>query len=82
MGGAGGDALEAVIRLGCDTYVTADVKYNVFLDAKEYGINLIDADHFCTENPVIFKLRDLLKKQFPDSEFLISEKLCQTAQFF
>ena len=49
-GGFGGNMLELAAAKGCDTFVTADIKYDRFLAAKELGINLIDADHFCTEN--------------------------------
>ena len=81
MGGSGGDSLEDAYAHGCDTYVTADVKYHQFLRAQELGINLIDADHFCTENPVIPVLRDQLAKQFPATEFIISKKHKQIISF-
>lgn len=81
MGGSGGDSLEDAYAHGCDTYVTADVKYHQFLRAQELGINLIDADHFCTENPVISVLRDQLAKQFPTTEFIISKKHKQIISF-
>lgn len=74
MGGAGGDALEDACLLGCDTYVTADIKYHQFLRAEELEINLIDADHFCTENPVIPVLQEKLSDSFPDVEFVVSQK--------
>ena len=82
MGGSGGDALETVWQCGCDTYVTADVKYHQFLRAAEAGINLIDADHFCTENPVIFVLREKLSAAFPEVEFMISERHGPVIQFY
>lgn len=82
MGGAGGDALYDAVSKGCDTYVTADVKYHVFLDAAELGINLIDADHFCTENPVIPVLADRLREVFPEVSFTVSRCHGQTARFF
>ena len=72
-GGACGSELYAVIAAGCDTFVTADVKYNQFCDAKELGLNLIDAGHFPTENPVISVLAAKLQTQFPDLEVKISE---------
>ena len=81
-GGSGGEFLETALNKGCDTYVTADVKYNVFLDAKELGINLIDADHFCTENVVVPVLADILKKAFPELEVAISKCHAQTAMFY
>lgn len=82
MGGAGGDSLEDAWRMGCDTYVTADVKYHQFLRAEELGINLIDGDHFCTEHPVIPALRDRLDAAFPEVEFLVSRRHGPTIRFF
>lgn len=82
MGGSGGSNLYDAADLGCDTYVTADVKYNTFLDAKELGINLIDADHFCTENVVVPVLYDKLTAQFPDVKFEISKVHKQMTQFY
>lgn len=82
MGGSGGDCIALAKSLGCDTYVTADIKYNGFLDAKELGINLIDADHFCTENVIIPVLHEKLSEKFGDVEFIISEVYGQTAQFY
>lgn len=72
-GGSCASALAEVAAAGCDTFVTADVKYNQFWDAKELGINLIDAGHFCTENPVIPVLATKLQAQFPDLAVKISQ---------
>ncbi len=82
MGGSGGDALSCALEKGCDTYVTADVKYHSFLDAAELGLNLIDADHFCTETPVIPVLADRLSTAFPDVEFAVSKVHHQLISFF
>ena len=82
LGGAGGDDLQEALDRGCDTFVTADVKYHVFLDASEQGINLIDADHFCTENPVIPVLASRLSDAFPDVSFHVSKKHGQVVSFF
>ena len=81
MGGSGGDCVDAAYALGCDTYVTADIKYHEFLRAQELGINLIDGDHFCTETPVIPVLRDRLAVRFPDVSFAVSKSLHQTVRF-
>ena len=81
-GGSGGSELEAVIAAGCDTYVTADLKYDRLLLAREAGINLIDADHFCTENVVVPRLRDRIASRFPSLDVYIAEKLEQTAHFY
>lgn len=81
MGGSGGSCVALAKELGCDTYVTSDIKYNSFLDAKELGINLIDADHFCTENVVVPVLYEKLSAAFPDIQFKCSEVHRQTVQF-
>ena len=72
MGGSGGDCVDDAYAKGCDTYVTADIKYHQFLHAAELGINLIDADHFCTEDLVMYSLRDKLAARFPEAEFTVS----------
>ena len=73
MGGSGGDCIDAAVEKGCDTYVTADIKYHQFQQAAEMGINLIDADHFSTENPIIPVLRARLADRYPEICFEVSE---------
>lgn len=72
-GGACASELMDAVKAGCDTFVTADVKYNGFFDAKALGINLIDAGHFQTENPVTAMLAEKLTQAFPEIQVLISE---------
>ena len=72
-GGGCADGLYDAILAGCDTFVTSDVKYNGFWDAQEQGLNLIDAGHFHTENPVIAVLKEKIAAAFPDVEVKISE---------
>ena len=81
-GGSCADALCDVALAGCDTFVTADVKYNQFWDAKEYGINLIDAGHFYTENPVCGYLAEQLSAHFTDINVKTSLKHTDCAKFF
>ncbi len=82
MGGAGGDSLRDAYLKGCDAYVTADLKYHQFQEAALYGLNLIDADHFYTENPVIPVLRDKLSARFPELSFSVSERHTAIVRFF
>ena len=72
-GGSCASELETVFYAGCDTFVTADVKYNQFWDARELGLNLIDAGHFYTENPICPVLADHLRAAFPDVTVRVSE---------
>jgi len=81
VGGSGGDAFQQAVMHGCDTFVTADIKYHLFLEAKELGINLIDADHFCTENLVTKILADKLTAEFPQTQTLISQCHTQPINF-
>ena len=64
-GGACAEYAEAAISAGCDTFLTADVKYHAFLDAAASGLNLIDAGHFPTEDMLCGKLVALLREEFP-----------------
>lgn len=65
-GGACGEFEDDAIRAGCDTFVTADLSYHQFLDAKGKGINLIDAGHFPTEDPVCEKLVQYVSDRFQE----------------
>jgi len=82
VSGSGGDKFDHAIRHGCDTFVTADIKYDVFLSAKELGINLIDGDHFCTENVVTDALAEKLRAAFPIAQVSVSKKHKQTVKFY
>ena len=81
-GGSCGNYLGLADGLGCDTFITADVKYDVFLEAKERGMNIIDGDHFCTENTVVAPLAGLLQSKFPSLDVSVSVVHRQTAQFY
>jgi len=72
-GGSCAGAMLDALAAGCDTLVTADVKYNQFWDAKELGLNLIDAGHFQTENPVVAVLAEKIAAAFPEIQVKISE---------
>jgi len=80
-GGACGSELWDAHDAGCDTFVTADVKYNQFWDARELGINLIDAGHFETENPVCEALAAYLRAQFPAVTVLLSKRHASPIRF-
>ena len=81
VGGSGAGDMGTALEKGCDTFVTADIKYNAFLDAKELGLNLIDADHFCTENVVCAPLAQWLGEEFEGVTVEISSVHAQTVKF-
>ncbi len=83
VGGGGCAAgLYNAITAGCDTFVTSDVKYNDFWDAREQGLNLIDAGHFHTENPVVAVLAAKIAAHFPEIEVKISETHRDCMKFY
>ncbi len=82
VGGSGGGELSRAISCKCDTFITADIKYDTFLAAREEGINLIDADHFCTENLVCGALKSWLTEKYENLHIEISSRHGQTARFF
>lgn len=81
-GGACGSELREAADNGCDTFVTSDIKYNQFWDAQDLGINLIDAGHFYTENPVCAVLVHTLRRAFPELDVRISQKHGDCMKFF
>ena len=80
-GGSGGSEIGDVLAAGCDTLVTADLKYNQLQEAGHRGINLIDAGHFETENPVCGVLTAILREKFPDLTVILSKNHCSQTQF-
>ena len=80
-GSCAGGMLEA-LHAGCDTFVTADVKYNQFWDAYELGLNIIDAGHFYTENPIVAILAQKISATFPEIEVKISESHADCMKYY
>ena len=81
-GGACGDFEDDAIRAGCDTFVTADLSYHQFLDAKGKGINLIDAGHFPTEDPVCEKLVQYVSDRFQELAVTKSTSHREVIQYY
>ena len=80
-GACAGELLDAY-HAGCDTFVTADVKYNQFWDAQDLGMTIIDAGHFHTENPVVKVLADKIQKVFPEIRVVLSKSHNDCTKFF
>ena len=81
-GGACGEFQDAAIYAGCDTFVTADLSYHQFVDAKAKGINLIDAGHFPTEDLVCGPVMAFLKKRFPNLSVQKSASHKEAIQYY
>ena len=81
-GGACGGEWPAALKAGCDTFVTSDVRYNDFWDARDAGLTIIDAGHFYTENPVCGYLKEALSAAFPELKVVISQKHRDCMKFY
>lgn len=64
-GGACGSMLAEVKAMGCDTFLTSDLKHDIYLEAKYLGINLLDGGHYSTETVVCPVLADWFREAFP-----------------
>ncbi|MBO7475196.1 MAG: Nif3-like dinuclear metal center hexameric protein [Ruminococcus sp.] len=74
--GSGGSMLGIAAEKDCDALITGDVKHDVWIDAANCGISLLDCGHFHTENIVLWELRRVLEERFPQLDVEIAE--CST----
>lgn len=68
LGGDGKDFVNEAIEHGADTYLSGRIGYNIMAEAPETDINLIEAGHFYTENPVCHFLAELIENVAPNIE--------------
>ena len=80
-GGACGSMLPLVQAMGCDTFVTSDLKHDLYLEARALGINLLDAGHYSTEAVVCPALAAWAKEAFPAVEVLLAERQGEVFQY-
>ncbi|MBD5149607.1 MAG: Nif3-like dinuclear metal center hexameric protein [Oscillibacter sp.] len=81
-GGACGGYLWAAAENGCDAFVTSDLKYNQFMDARDIGLTVLDAGHFPTEDVVCPVLVKYLEKKFPGVEIRKSTVHKEAVQYY
>ncbi len=68
--GSGGSLIKTAIRKNADLYLTGDLDYHDFLNAKESGLAVIDAGHWATEQGFISLLCNYLTKYFKEDKDL------------
>lgn len=81
-GGACGSMLPLVKAMGCDTFVTSDLKHDLYLEARALGVNLLDAGHYSTETVVCPALADWLRTEFPSLGVLVAENQREVFTYF
>lgn len=62
VGGDGKDMIQRAISCNADTLLTGRASYNTSEDACDIGLNIVEAGHFYTENPVCNTLSDIVKR--------------------
>jgi len=67
-GGSGGAFLEQAWKKGAQAFVTADIKHDRLLRAKDLGMTVIDAGHYTTEAVVLPYLVERLKAALPGAD--------------
>lgn len=81
-GGSCGSMLAQVKAHGCDTFLTADVKHDVYLEARALGVNLLDAGHYATETVVCPVVADWLRAAFPALSVSVSTRQGEVFAYF
>ncbi|MBR2930881.1 MAG: Nif3-like dinuclear metal center hexameric protein [Clostridia bacterium] len=66
VGGDGKGYVKDALAMGADTYLSGRIGYNVMAEGVEMGINLIEAGHFFTEQPVTSFFQSLLMRMDPE----------------
>ena len=66
VGGDGKGYVAPALAAGADTYISGRIGYNVMTEAGEMGINLIEAGHFFTEQPLTTFFQSLLMRMDPE----------------
>ncbi len=80
-GGSGAFLLSAAIKAGAHAFITADIKYHDFIEAKG-ALLLIDAGHFETEQYTRDLLVDIVTKKMINFALLISETETNPVGYF
>jgi len=64
VSGSGGFAIEECYKNRLDCFITGEINHSSLLDAKDYGINVIEAGHYETEKLGMIKLSRSITKKF------------------
>ena len=60
-------------KRGADLLVTGDLRHHEALTALGMDLCLMDAGHFCTENPVMQSLADYVRQKLPEVMIRVSQ---------
>jgi putative NIF3 family GTP cyclohydrolase 1 type 2 len=75
--GSGAEFIERAAFMGCDAFVTGDVRYHDAQRAAALGVHVIDAGHFATEQPVVEILAARLREELAGkAEVTADDRAC------
>ncbi len=80
-GGSGSFLLNKAIQKNADAFITSDIKYNMFLEARNQLL-LIDAGHFETEQFTSKVIYDIVSKNFTNFALQISKKQINAVNYY
>ncbi len=72
-GGSGSSLLEEAYALGCDAFITGDVKHDRWYTAKNMNIALFDCGHYHTERISAEILAEKLREALPEAEIIVGD---------
>ena len=79
--GSAGSMLGEAITKNCDALITGDVKHDVWINANNHDIAVLDCGHFHTENLVLWELRRALEERFTQLDIEISERSIDPCEY-
>lgn len=79
--GAGGSEIFSAVKEVADVLVTGEIKHHEINSANEFGVNIVDAGHFKSEDIVILPLIERLKGEFSDIVFTKSKEYSDNIKF-
>jgi len=70
---AGTGFFKGALAVGCDTFVTGDIKFHAAQAAMDIGLNLVDATHYGSEIIFVERFAKYLQGQIDDIEIITSK---------
>ena len=64
ISGGAGDMIADAVAAGCDTFITGEGAHHTYFDAHEWGINVIYAGHYATEQLGVQALAAVVSERF------------------
>lgn len=85
-GGSGAGLMHKAAFAGADVLLTGDLKYHEAQQALELGLAFVDAGHFATENPIVYRLAKWLNAALAEEGLSlpvhISKVNCDVIKYF